>query len=180
MFNNINLSKHRILNKFNDALNASKKKINSPIKSTTLFELLDCESDKTNFKKAINYLATDGYFIQSETIHSGIADIYITEKGIAAATSDYFKSKFYKSISYIIRDLFTIIVGIATIITLILGVIKDADIKHTQEDIELLRQELRRQQILIDNTKPQGLQILDTLKVSLVKPAASKKQPTSN
>lgn len=178
MFNNINLSKHRILNKINDVINATDGEHGQPIKSNVLFELLN-NKEKNNFTRAINYLATDGYLRQVRTNYKNIADIYITEKGIAAATGDYFKIKFWRKVSFIIRDVFTVIVGIATIITLILGVIKDDGIKHTQEDIELLRQELHRQQKLLDNIKPQGLLILDTLKVSIVKPAASN-PPTSN
>lgn len=146
------LLKHTILNTFNNALNALKKKRDFALSSSVLYELMT-KKHKKRFHKCLNYLVTDGFLELRETTVEGVGNVYITEKGVAAASGDYFLSKFWKRFSDIIRDVFSIIVAITAIITLIWTIINDGEKEAIRAETTSLRQELYKQQKLLDSIR---------------------------
>jgi hypothetical protein len=97
---------------------------------------------KSILSRNYTYLIADGYLGVNKE-NGLVKSVYITEKGIAAVSSEYFIVKNKESIGFLFRDIVALIVAIATVYALV----KPDDSSKKMQDILLMQQQMHKSKL---------------------------------
>lgn len=168
MFNNIN--RQSILNKMRAFLVDNTLTIEFPFDYNKFKEF--CKMDSVVFAECMTALQHDG-FISISHPRNNNAMVMLLPRGDFAAVTHYFIRENRKIAWSIIRDLCSVIVAIATIITLLYSVKENNEIKknilHTQEEIKTLKLQLPKEQKGQNTNNYLKIYATDTLNVKVSK-----------
>lgn len=135
-----NLTKHKILFFMREFLVKNKYKSNYPFDFNKLRE--DCSIEEHCFGRCMTTLRNEKC-LSISNFGNGTATVHLLPQGDALASDYFYKKQNHKEI---FREVSTLIVGLATIITLIISIVELNEIKmkipQIEQDIRILKQQL--------------------------------------